>query len=189
MMSFLGALGPGGLGPGALGPAWLGLLPKKRSIFVSYHHDSDQFYYDSFSRLFSDTYDIIQDNSVDRIFDSDDPDYVMRRIREGHIKGSSCTIVLCGPETHGRKYVDWEIKATLDKEHGLIGINLPNNPLNMLGQVYVPARLHDNFISNYAIWASWEQLNVNSLKSFIELSIGSPKSSINNERQMLKKNK
>lgn len=33
-------------------------------------------------------------------------------------------MVLCGAEAPQRKFVDWEIKATLDKEHGLIGINL-----------------------------------------------------------------
>jgi hypothetical protein len=47
----------------------------------------------------------------------------MQRIRDKHITGTSCTIVLCGSLTPWRKYVDWEIKATLDKEHGLIGIN------------------------------------------------------------------
>jgi len=49
----------------------------------------------------------------------------MRGIRENFITGTSCTIVLCGAQTHLRKYVHWEIKATLDKEHGLIGVNLP----------------------------------------------------------------
>ena len=165
-----------------------GLLLKKRSIFVSYHHFRDQLYYDDFSRVFSDTYDVIEDNSVDRILDSDDPEYVIRRIREGHITGSSCTIVLCGPETPWRKYIDWEIKATLDKEHGIIGINLPNNPKNHLGNVYVPVRLYDNILSGYAIWINWEQLNINSLKLYIELAINRPKSLINNERGMRKRN-
>jgi hypothetical protein len=31
--------------------------------------------------------------------------------------GTSCTIVLCGAETPKRKFVDWEIKAILDKGH------------------------------------------------------------------------
>lgn len=102
-------------------------IPTKRQIFVSYHHGSDQWYYDEFSRIFSDTYDVVKDNSLDRAIDSDDSDYVMRRIRENYITGTSCTIILCGAETSQRKYVDWEIKATLDKYHGLIGINLPSS--------------------------------------------------------------
>ena len=78
--------------------------------------------------VFADDYEVIQDNSVEREIDSNDAEYVTRRIREDFITGSSCTVVLCGAETPQRKFVDWEIKATLDKEHGLIGINLPTIP-------------------------------------------------------------
>ena len=59
----------------------------KRKVFVSYHHDNDQRFYNEFSRSFSDTYDVITDNSLDRAVDSDDPDYVLRRIRENNITG------------------------------------------------------------------------------------------------------
>lgn len=138
--------------------ALLTALLKQRSIFVSYHHDRDQACYDEFSRIFSDVYGIVRDNSLERLIDSDDPDYVMRRIRENHISGTSCTIVLCGPETRWRKYVDWEIKATLDKEHGLISVNLPHNPRDYLGRVHKPDRLQDNIDSGYALWVEWEVL-------------------------------
>ena len=127
----------------------------KRKVFVSYHHGNDQWFYNEFSRVFNDTYDVISDNSLDRAIDSDNPDYVMRRIREKYITGSSCTIVLCGAETPNRKYVDWEIKATLDKEHGLIGINLPTSITSQYGGVIVPDRLHDNVQSGYAVWIDW----------------------------------
>jgi hypothetical protein len=43
----------------------------KHKIFVSYHHGGDQAYYDAFSKLFHDTYDLIYDNSLDRQVDSD----------------------------------------------------------------------------------------------------------------------
>ena len=110
-------------------------------MFVSYHHGGDRAYYDAFSQLFDASYDVIQDNSVEREIDSDDAEYVIRRIREDFITGSSCTVVLCGTDTPKRKFVDWEIKATLDKEHGLIGINLPANPRLLNGNVTVPNRL------------------------------------------------
>lgn len=106
----------------------LGQTSTKRSVFVSYHHGGDLAYYDAFSQLFADTYEIVRDNSVERRIDSNNSEYVIRRIREGFITGSTCTVVLCGAETPRRKFVDWEINATLDKEHGLIGINLPTNP-------------------------------------------------------------
>src|SRR5207253_16569 len=80
--------------------------------------------------IFSASYDVITDNLLDRAVGSDDVEYVMRRIRENYITGSSCTLVLVGRDTWGRKYVDWEIDATLQKEHGLIGLQLPTLPLN-----------------------------------------------------------
>src|SRR5207248_1595735 len=86
----------------------------RREIFVSYHHQADQYYYNQFASVFSNTYRVIQDNSLRYGINSDDAEYVMRRIREEYLTGTSCTIVLCGKETHLRKFVDWEIKATLD---------------------------------------------------------------------------
>ena len=125
-----------------------GLGIPKRRIFVSYHHGNDRAYYDEFSRFFSSAYDVIQDNSVDRNIDSTNTDYVIRNIRENYITGTSCAIVLCGAQTPWRKFVDWESKATLDKNHGLIGINLPSNPIHLKekgkkrGQIYFSASYH-----------------------------------------------
>ena len=121
----------------------------KRKVFVSYHHHGDQAYYNAFSQSFHDTYDVITDNSLEREVDSDDVDYVMRRIRENYITGSSCTIVLVGKDTYLRKYVDWEIKATLDKQRSLIGVRLPTAPITAQNTVTVPDRLHDNVRSGY----------------------------------------
>ncbi len=132
--------------------------PVKHKVFVSYHHSGDQDYYDAFSRSFHDLYELIYDNSLERKIDSDDVDYVMRRIRENFITGTSCTIVLVGAKTYGRKYVDWEIKATLEKEHGLIGIQLPTAPKTQEGKITVPDRLHDNIQSGFALWLTWESV-------------------------------
>src|SRR4051794_39013081 len=88
--------------------------PVKRSSFVSYHHAGDRAHCGAFSMLFANTYKIIEDTSVYRKIDSDDAEYVIRRIREQYVTGSSCTVVLCGSETPNRKYIDWEIKATLE---------------------------------------------------------------------------
>ncbi|WP_085704391.1 TIR domain-containing protein [Pseudomonas sp. B8(2017)] len=131
----------------------------KHKIFVSYHHHADQAYYDAFSSAFHDTYDVIYDNSLERRIDSDDVNYVMRRIRENHITGTSCTVVLVGAETPKRKYVDWEISATLEKNHALIGVRLPTARLTPDNQyVLVPDRLLDNIKSGFASWLTWEQI-------------------------------
>ena len=95
----------------------------RRRVFLSYHHGGDQW-----RRVLEDVhdeYELISDTSLERRIDSDNVNYVLRRIRENHITGSSCTIVLVGAATWGRKYVDWEIEATLEKGHGLIGVRLP----------------------------------------------------------------
>lgn len=133
----------------------------RRKIFLSYHHKHDQAYYNAFSNAFHDTYEAVTDKSLEREVDSDDVDYVMRRIRENHISGTSCTILLVGTETYARKYVDWEIKATLDKEHGLIGVYLPNAAKNSEGKIIVPGRFFDNYKSGYAVWTSWANITRN----------------------------
>jgi hypothetical protein len=133
--------------------------PVKHKVFVSYHHHGDQAYYNAFSKAFHDTYDVIYDNSLERSIDSDNVNYVMRRIRENHITGTSCTIVLVGAESPKRKYIDWEISATLEKSHALIGVRLPSARLTQDNQyVLVPDRLLDNINSGFALWLTWEQI-------------------------------
>lgn len=127
----------------------------RRRVFLSYHHGGDQWYYDAFSRTFHNEYELISDTSLERRIDSDNVDYVLRRIRENYITGSSCTIVLVGAATWGRKYVDWEIEATLEKGHGLIGVRLPTLYPLANGRYSVPDRLFDNVDSGYAIWTDW----------------------------------
>lgn len=166
------------------------LMQTKRKIFISYHHDSDQWYYNEFSRFFSESYEAVQDNSLDRLIDSDNTEYVIRRIREKYITGTSCTIVLCGRQTRWRKYVDWEIKASLDKNHGLIGVKLPNNHPDNYGGVHKPDRLQDNLDSGYAVWINWEELNqgLDFLKTKIEIANVRLPSLIDNSRQLRKRN-
>lgn len=163
----------------------LGIRPAvTRKVFVSYHHSGDQAYCDAFSETFGDTYDVIYDNSLERRIDSDNVDYVIRRIRENHIAGSSCTIVLVGRDTPKRKYVDWEVKATLEKEHGLIGVQLPTAPVSPQGTVSVPARLNDNINSGYALWLSWNEITASAdqLAQYIEAGNARDKKLIVNTR-------
>ena len=150
-------------------PLLRSLKPEKPRVFISYHHHGDQSYYDAFSTAFHDNYEAIYDNSVERKIDSDNIDYVMRQIRENYITGTSCTIVLVGAATWGRKYVDWEIKATLDKQHSLIGVCLPSAPRTADGKITVPARLFDNIQSGYALFVSWDTIaaNVETLRANI----------------------
>lgn len=162
--------------------------PTRRRVFVSYHHGGDQAYYDAFSKAFHDEWESVFDNSLERQIDSDNTAYVMQRIRDNYISGTSCTVVLIGGQTHQRKYVDWEIKATLDKEHGLVGVVLPTHVKMMNGNIVVPDRFARNVQSGYANWLHWEHLNANSLKSAVERAVAASKLLIDNPRDMKARN-
>lgn len=169
----------------------LDLLKRVRhKVFLSYQHSLDQHYYDAFSRAFHDTYESIYDNSLERRIDSDDVDYVMRRIRENYITGTSCTLVLVGKQTWGRKYIDWEVKATLEKEHGLIGVQLPSAALNDEGKVHAPSRLADNIKSKYALWVTWADITSSQarLDECIAEAKSRSKTLIDNSRSRLLRN-
>jgi hypothetical protein len=169
------------------------LLPKitlRPRMFVSYQHSSDQYYYNEFSRVFHDGYESIFDNSLEREIDSDDCEYVIQRIRDEFITGTSCTILLVGPTSYQRKYLDWEIKATLDKEHGLIGVQLPHVPIAINGQVTVPTRLAENIRSGYAAWLHWNNLvaSPQALSQIIAFACSRPKERIVNRHEIMKRN-
>ena len=162
--------------------------PTRRKIFVSYHHGGDQWYYNEFSRLFHDEWEAVYDNSLDRQIDSENTLYVMQRIRDNFIHGTSCTVVLIGGQTHQRKYVDWEIKATLNKDHGLLGIVLPTHVRNANGEFIVPDRFLDNWKTGYASFIYWENLNAQTLASAVHTAASASSSLIDNSREMKSRN-
>lgn len=165
--------------------------PVKHRIFTSYHHSLDQGYYDAFSKHFHDTLEAIHDKSLDKEIDSDNVEYVMRRIREEYLTGTSCTIVLIGAETYTRKYIDWEIKATLDKEHALIGVYLPTAKRSADGtKIIVPSRLHDNCVSGFASLVSWKDItaSASALDTYIKTAKEKSVTLIDNSRENKAKN-
>lgn len=162
--------------------------PTRRRVFVSYHHGADQAYYDEWTRFFHDQYDAVFDNSLERRIDSDDVRYVIQRIRDTFITSTSCTIVLLGAQTPQRKYVDWEVKATLDKEHGLVGIVLPTCQRAANGSAIVPTRFHQDYINGHARLGNWTGLTVDALKQLIESAVVAPTSTIDNSHPMMQKN-
>ena len=89
---------------------------------------------------------ILHDAYRGDIVNSSNPDYVMQRVRKDFIGDSTVTLLLVGPCTHSRRYVDWELKATLQKGYdyspnGLLAVALPsfaNTP------VHLPPRFLDN---------------------------------------------
>ena len=121
----------------------------RHKVFVSYHHE-DQEEVDAFIETFDTERDVFISRGVgidfeDDIINSDNTDYVMRRIRELYLQDSTVTIVLIGKCTWARKYVDWELQSSLRSgatvtPNGLLGIKLPSFDSN---NVY-PDRLNKN---------------------------------------------
>ncbi len=172
----------------------LGLLPPitKRKIFVSYHHANDQYWYNKFSNTFSSQLELFTDNSLARMINSDDTQYISRTIKEEHIRGSSLTIVLMGSETWKRRWIDWEIHATLDEQHSLLGIALPPgyHASDLTGNIIVPDRFFDNHQSGYAYLIHWPQ-SYQELSGAIEyaLALGNNKRAIVNTRARMQRSR
>src|SRR5690606_9063791 len=119
----------------------------RRKCFISYHHDGDQGAVDTLIRQFDHGRNLFIARGLGQempgdVINSTDPEYVMRRIRELFISDSSVTIVVLGRCTWARRYVDWEIQASLrysdeSLPNGLLGIRLSPD-------VQYPARFNDN---------------------------------------------
>lgn len=96
------------------------------------------------------------------------------------------TIVIIGKQTGCRKFVDWEIRHTLEKEHGLLTISRPNLDAD---DACLPKRLVDN-LSNGTGYAKWYNYpsSAAALKSMIDEAYDALASSIDNSRDKMQRN-
>ncbi len=157
----------------------------KRKVFVSYHHKGEQTVVDDFIETFSEDYDVFIDESLGRAADSEDSEYLNQVCRDA-IDGTSVTIVMIGKQTGCRKFVDWEIRHTLFREHGLVAISRPNLADS---DACLPKRLTDNLKSgtHYAKWYNYPS-SASSLKSKIDEAYDADASKIDNSREKTKRN-
>ncbi|MDH7552614.1 MAG: TIR domain-containing protein [Spirochaetota bacterium] len=91
-------------------------------------------------------------------------EYIKRLIQQNYIKDTSVLVVLVGLKTWGRKHVDWEISAALNKKVGgysvLLGLCLPTHPdygKDKYNPDIVPPRLVDNLKSGNAKFYDWTE--------------------------------
>jgi len=137
------------------------LPPPKRNVFISSFHsdraEADAFIYRwaTVEKVFTPKALCTFDN--DDFINSDNTEYVMSEIRRKYIGDASVTIVLVGKCTHSRRYVDWELKASLRQgqslPNGLLAYVLPSampwtNPVTGLstGWPHLPPRLDANWM-------------------------------------------
>lgn len=124
----------------------------RHKVFVSFHEELDEQWKDRFVKLMKGW---IVDFSVRRgdISVKGRPiEDILREIREKHIANATVTVVLIGPCTWRRRFVDWEIHASIrctnaNPRTGLLGIVLPCHPeyrKPTKNEHLLPPRLADN---------------------------------------------
>jgi hypothetical protein len=141
-------------------PSLLGNPPVRRKCFISYYA-GDTREVNVFLRDFGDVFipKVIGVSDGDDYINSDDSDYVMGKIRSQYLGDSTVTILLIGSCTHSRRYIDWELKASLRQgayiPNGLLGLVLPS----LGGSAHLPPRFKSNYnsdsVNSYAAYHSY----------------------------------
>jgi len=78
------------------------------------------------------------DYSVKEPFDSENADYIKQQIRN-LVKKVSVTLCLIGETTYKSRWVNWEIKTSVELGKGLVGVKLHSSPKDI-----IPQALKDN---------------------------------------------
>ncbi len=121
----------------------------RHKCFLSYHR-TDKSAVDTFIGKFEGAFIRRGIQMEEDIIDSDNTDYVMQRIRTLYLQDSTVTIVLIGKCTWARRFVDWEVQASLRKPpegpppNGLLAIQLWETYKTL------PNRVNLNVDSGYA---------------------------------------
>jgi len=168
----------------------------RRKCFVSYYgRDRDEV--KQFLKDFGDVF-IAKEIGVtdaDDFIDSLDPEYVMGRIRAEHLEDSTVTLLMLGTCTHSRRYIDWELKASLRRgaytPNGLVAIKLPSTGRT----VHAPDRFMDNWnredeAKGYAMFRGYPGTKAD-LRGWIESAYGRRETHahlINNAQAMFRYN-
>lgn len=113
----------------------------------------------------------------DEFIESDDAEYIKRRIRELYLSNSTVTIVLLGQCTWGRRFVDWEVSSSLrndavNKRNGLLVYPLPS----MNNKARLSDRISDNIVQgsqaeSYARYMSYPT-STSVVRAHIESAFG-----------------
>ena len=133
---------------------------QSRNFFVSYHHEYDQKYVKL--RQLKQSMKVADYSLKEDISEYKD-DQIYKVIRN-KMRACSITIVLIGERTGHRKWIDWELWASLRgyrnnkdpkrsfRPKGLLAIYLPTASHS------VPERLKENIKSGYAVSMRWQNI-------------------------------
>ncbi len=141
------------------------MVSKRHKVFISYHHEADQAYADELRRFYGESRAIIDRSMYDDLSHLL-TETILKKIRREHLLDTTVTVVLVGEHTWGRKWVDWEIHASLRPYaertiNGLVGVYLPDHRKKHF-------RLTDNIASGYAVKLNWDEVEDNFLEAVHE---------------------
>lgn len=171
----------------------------RHKTFISYHHD-DEAEVSDFINSFDHGHDVLISRGIGAsmagdVINSTNADYIKQRIRNLYLADSTVTLVMVGAATWGRKFVDWEIAASLrntatTSRNGLVAITLPS-VANFAGRT-IPERVNDNLDgeNGYARWMKYPT-NTASLAQMIDDAYNRRTthiSAVNNTRSLRQRN-
>ena len=134
---------------------------QSRNFFVSYHHDYDQRYVKKLRQIKQGMK--VADYSLKQDISEYTDEQIYSVIRN-KMRACSVTIILIGERTGHRKWIDWELWASLRgyknsrnpkrsfKPKGLLAIYLPTASHS------IPERLQANIDSGYAVSMRWKNI-------------------------------
>lgn len=99
-----------------------------KRIFISFRHE-DKAQINGLRLLAANpNFDIeFYDESVRTAIDSENSEYIRRRIRD-KISRTSVTVCMLSELTHTSKWVAWELEESINKGNSIICMGLPNGP-------------------------------------------------------------
>ncbi|WP_431472018.1 TIR domain-containing protein [Nonlabens sp. SCSIO 43208] len=137
------------------------MAKQTRNFFVSYHHDYDQQYVEELRQIKRGMK--VADYSLKNDISHYSEEQIYKVIRD-KMRSCSVTIVLIGERTGHRKWIDWELWASLRgyknsknpkrsfRPKGLLAVYLP------VANHSVPDRLQANIDSGYAVSMRWKNV-------------------------------
>jgi hypothetical protein len=95
---------------------------KTKNVFIS-HYNKDEAHIGKLKDLLEKSGYILRNSSIDssKPNDAKNPDYIRTLLSDG-IKWSRTTIILIGPKTHTREWIDWEIEKSFKEGNRIVGV-------------------------------------------------------------------
>ena len=97
-----------------------------KNVFIS-HYGIDEEHISKLKELLAKKNYVLRNSSIDstKPNDAKNEDYIKYELLKPGIEWAGTTIVLIGPETHTRWWVNWEIEQSHEQGNRIIGVYIP----------------------------------------------------------------